>query len=255
MIPRNLATIGSELANASTETNAVFPILVKEEERRKDRAKAERAAGAGAEAGVVHAPEVDRDRALDPAPIGQGAVVEAEAVPAVQRAVEDPALKRQKVLALLRAPKAGRRSLEEIQRRRLYAVHISRINVIPKSADTSTMDLVDSIRKVTAKRVRTANSNMSMNLEPLQDTHRIDRSHPTKRGRTARKTAKLRIDRTHLLPDEAAQIRRVTKTKRVNKNLLLGHPKVAVEGKARRTTRTIMLRSLLRDLLWSNKEK
>ncbi len=119
MIPRNLATIGSEVAIASTETNAVFPILVKEEERRKDRAKPGRAAGVGAEAGVVHAPEVDRDRALDPAPIGQGAVVEAEAVPAVQRAVEDPALKRQKVLALLRAPKAGQRSLVEIQHQRL----------------------------------------------------------------------------------------------------------------------------------------
>ena len=195
MIPRKPVTIGHEQVNASTETNAVFPILERGEESQRDRAKAGKAAEA--EAGADRAREVDHDHALDPAPIDR--VVEAEAVPAVLRAAVDQAPKRQKVLVLLRAPKAGRKGLEEIQHRRLYAVHISRINVTPKSADTSTMDLVDSIRKVSAKRVRTANSNISMNLGPLQDAHRIDRSHPTKRGRKARRTAKLRTDRTHLL--------------------------------------------------------
>ena len=100
--------------------------------KRKDQAKAERAAEAGAEAEMVRVLEVDHDHAPDPAPIDQGVVVEAEAVPAAREAAGDPALKHPGALALPRVPKAGQRSLVETQRQRLYAVHISRTNVTPK---------------------------------------------------------------------------------------------------------------------------
>ncbi len=163
-IPRRSVTIGHEQVNASTETNAVFPILERGEVSQRDQAKAGKAAEAGAE--VDHARKVDHDHAPDPAPIDR--VVEAEAVPVALKAAEDQAPKHRKVLVPLRAPKAGQRDSVGTQQQKLCAVHISRINAIPKSADTSTMDLVGSIRKVTAKRVRTANSNISTNLEPLE---------------------------------------------------------------------------------------
>ncbi len=67
MIPRKPVTIGHEQVNASTETNAVFPILERGEVSQRDQAKAGKAAEAGAE--VDHAREVDHDLAPDPAPI------------------------------------------------------------------------------------------------------------------------------------------------------------------------------------------
>ncbi len=247
MMPRKPVTIGHEQVNASTETNAVSPTLGRGAVSLKDLAKAGKAAEAGAEAD--HAHEAGHDLVPDPVPIDR--VVEAEAVPVALRAAEDQAPKHRKVLVLLRVPKAGPKDSVGTRQRKLYAVHISRINVIPKSADISTMDLVGSTRRVTAKRAKTASSNRSTNLEPPLDAHQIDRNHPTRRGRKAKRTAKQRTARTRLLPEEGAQIRRAIKTKRITRNLLPGHPEVAAEEKARRRKiRKIMPRSLWRYLPW-----
>ena len=241
MIPRNPVTIGRELANASTVTSAVFPILEREAVSLKDLAKAEKAVEAGAEAD--HAHEADHDLAPDPVPIDR--VVGAEAVPVALRAAEDQAPKHRKVLVLLRVPKAGPKDSVGTQQRKLYAVHISRINAIPTSADISTMDLVGSTRRVTAKRAKTASSNISTNLEPPLDAHQIDRNHPTRRGRKAKRTVKQRTVQTRLLPEVGAQIRRAVQMQRIKINLLPGHPEVAAEEKARRRNiRQIMPRSL-----------
>ncbi len=213
MIPRNPVTIGHEQVNASTGTNAVSPTLERGAVSLTDLAKAEKAAEAGAEAD--HAHEADRDLALDPVPIDR--VVEAEAVPVALKAAEDQAPKHRKVLVLLRAPKAGQRDSVGTQQQKLCAVHISRINAIPTSADTSTMDLVGSTRRVTAKRAKTASSNISTNPEPPLDAHQIDRNRPTRRGRKAKRTAKQKTARTRLLPGVGAQIRRAMTTKRVVK--------------------------------------
>ena len=252
MIQRNPVTIGHEQVNASTGTNAVFPTLERGAVSLKDLAKAEKAAEAGAEAD--HAHEADHDLALDPVPIDRA--VEAEAVPVALRAAEDQAPKHRKVLVLLRVPKAGPKDSVGTRQQKLYAVHISRINAIPKSADTSTMGLVGSLRKVTAKMAKTASSSISTNPEPPLDAHQIDRNHPTRRGRKAKRTAKQRTAQTRLLPGVGAQIRRAIKIKRIKRDLLPGHPEVAAEEKAnRRQISKIMPRSLWRYLLWSSKEK
>ena len=179
MIPRKPVTIGHEQVNASTETNAVSPTLERGAVSLKDLAKAGKAAEAGAE--VDHAREADHDLAPDPVPIDR--VVEAEAVPVALKAAEDQAPKHRKVLVLLRVPKAGLRHLVGTQRQKPYAVHISRINVKPRSAHISTMVHVGSIRKVTARRARTVSSNILMNLEPLHGALQKDQSHPTKNGK------------------------------------------------------------------------
>ncbi len=244
MIPRKPATIGHEQVNANTETNAVFPILEREEVSLRDLAKAGKAAEAGAE--VDHAREADHDIAPDPVPIDR--VVGAEAVPVALKAAEGQAPKHRKVLVPLRAPKAGQRDSVGTQQQKLCAVHISRINAIPKSADTSTMGLVGSLRKVTAKRARTASSNTLTNPVPLLDAHQIDRNRP-RRGRKAKRNAKLEIDQTRPLPEVGAQIRRAMR-KIIKRNLLPGHPRAAAGEKAkRRKTRKRMPRLLWRYLL------
>ena len=251
MIQESLATIGREPANVSTVTTVVSLIL-EQEGKRRDQAKAERAAAVGAEVEVVHVLEVDHDHAPDPAPIDRGIVVEAEAVPAVREVAGDPALEHPGVLALPRVPKAGQRSLVGTQRRRPYAVPISRINVKPRSALTSTMAHVDSTKRVTAKRARTASSNILTNLEPLHGALQKDQSHPIRMGRRTKRVAKRRTDPTPLLLAEGAQTERIIKLKVIKINLLLGPPRVVVVEKAKRKTKRRMHRSLLRVLLWSN---
>ncbi len=249
MIPRNPVTTGRELANASTVTSAVFPILEREAVSLKDLAKAEKAAEAGAEADHAHGAH---DLVLNPVPADRA--VEAEAVPVARRAAEDRARRLQKVHALPRVRKAGPRNSEGTQQQKLYAVHILRINAILRSVDISTVDLAGSLRKVTAKRARTASSNTLMNPVPLVDAHQIDRNRK-RRGRKAKRTVKQRTAQTRLLPEVGAQIRRAIKTNRIKRNLIPGHPEVAAEEKARRTIRKRMPRSLWRYLLWSSKEK
>ncbi len=225
MIPRKPVTIGHEQVNASTGTNACFPILERGAVSPKDLAKAEKAVEAGAEADHAHGAH---DLALNPVPADRA--VGAEAVPVARRAAEDQAQKHRKVLVLLRVLKAGPKDSGGTRQQKLYAVHISRINAIPRSADTSTMDLVGSLRKVTAKRAKTASSSISTNPEPPLDAHQIDRNHPTRRGRKAKRTAKQKTARTRLLPEVGAQTRRRRrKTKRVKRNLLPAHPEVAAE--------------------------
>ena len=220
-----------------------------------DRAKAKgKAAEVGAEVEVVPVLEVNHDHALDPAPIDPGIAVEAEAVPAAQGVADVPDQRHRGVLALPRAPKAGQRNLVGTQRQRLYAVHTSRTNVEPRSAHISTMAHVGSTRKVTAKRARTVSSNTLMNLETLRGAPRIDQNHQTKLGRKARRTAKRKTDPIPPLQEGEARIRRIKKTKRVKRSLLLGHPKVAAEDKVEIRTK-LMPRSLLRDQLWSSKGK
>jgi len=224
-------------------------LILEKEGKRKDQAKAERAAEVGAEVEVVHVLEVDHDHAPDPAPIDQGIVVEAEAVPAAREAAGDPALKHPGVLALPRAPKAGQTNLVETQHQRLYAVHILKTNVTPRNAHISTMDHAGSTRKVTARRARTVSSNALMNLEPLRGAPRKDQSHPTKRGRRAKRIAKRETDQIPLLPEEEAQTRRRIKTTRIKRHPLPGLPKVAVVEKAKLKTKRRMPRWLLRALL------
>ena len=244
MIPRNPVTIGRRRVNVSTVTSAVFPILEREAVSLKDLAKAEKAAEAGAEADHAHGAH---DLVLNPVPADRA--VGAEAVPVARRAAEDRARKLQKALALLRVRKAGPRHSEGTQQQKLYAVHILRINAIPRSVDISTMDLAGSLRKVTAKRAKIASSSISTNPVPLLDAHQIDRNHPTRRGRKAKRTAKQRIDQTRLLPEVGAQIRRAIR-KIMKRNLLPGHPRAAAGEKAkRRKIRKRMPRSLWRCLL------
>ena len=242
MIPRNPVTIGRELANASTVTSAVFPILEREAVSLKDLAKAEKAAEAGAEADHAHGAH---DLVLNPVPADRA--VGAEAVPVARRAAEDRARKLRKVLVLLRVQRAGPRNPEGTQQQKLYAVLILRINAILRSVDISTTDLAGSLRKVTAKRARTASSNTLTNPVPLLDAHQIDRNRP-KRGRKANRTAKLEIDQTRLLPEVGAQIRRAIR-QIIKRNLLPGHPRAAAGEKAKRRNITKNPRSLWRYLL------
>ena len=248
---KSLATIGSELANVNTETNAVSPILEKEG-RRKEQAKAARAAEVGAEAEVAHVLEVDHDHAPDPAPIGQGIVVEAEAVPAVREVAGDPALEHPGVLALPRAPRAGQRSLVGTRRRRPYAVPISRINVKPRSAHISTMVHAGSARKVAARRAKTASSNTLTNLVPLRGALQGGQHLLKRRGRKTRKNAKQMTDLTRLLLEDEARRREMTRAEKAKRNLLQDHLKAVVVKRARKIVNKRKPRSLLRVLLWPN---
>jgi hypothetical protein len=110
------------------------------------------------------------------------------------------------------------------------------------------MDHVGSTRKGTAKRAKTASSNISMNLA-LPLGARLTGSHPTRRGRKAKRTAKQRTARIRLLPEVGAQIRRAMR-KIIKINLLPGHPRAAAGEKAkRRQTIKRMPRLLWRYLL------